>query len=229
MELNDAIRVRYEHDGKTFEILADPNAYQQYLKGEESNINRVLFTPDVYKDLQTAERPAEDDFESAFGTHDFNSIIEYILQHGDAQLTTEQRNTLREEKKKQIVTHVARMAKDPRTDAPHPVERVENAFDEVNVTVDPLRSAEKQIDHVTERLKKVLPLSFEKKTVAIKIPMGYAGKCYGTVKNKATVLDEEWQEEYLFLKADLPAGMESELMEQLGKMTQGEVEFVDTQ
>ena len=52
---------------------------------------------------------------------------------------------------------------DPKTKLPHPIQRLENAFEEAKIKIDERRSAEDQVKEILDKLRPVLPISFEKK------------------------------------------------------------------
>jgi len=57
------------------------------------------------------------------------------------------------------VNYVHKYYIDPRTKTPHPVLRIENAFEELKITVDPDAPAERQLqEKVLRRLPEVLPI-----------------------------------------------------------------------
>lgn len=227
MKIEDAIRVRYEKGGMNFEILVKEKEYELYREGKIDDLNQVLFTQEIFKSVSTAERPSEEELEKAFNTSEFEKIVKEILKEGDYQLTTEQRNRMKEEKKRQIIALISRLAKDPRTNAPHPPSRIENAMEEAKINIDPLKSVDQQMKEVVDKLSRILPLSFEKKAIAIKIPIVYSGKAYSIVKEISDIKEEEWHNDFLFLKVEIPAGVQSELIGKLGNLTHGEVEIVE--
>jgi ribosome maturation protein SDO1 len=68
-------------------------------------------------------------------------------------------------------------------------------------------------------------MSSENVQIALKIPAEYTGKSYGTVKNFGTIKREEWQSDGSWVAVvEVPAARQIELMEALGKDTQGNVQ-----
>ena len=65
--------------------------------------------------LEKVLRPSAEKLLKAFKTEDQTEIAQIILEKGDLNLTTDQRRKMVEEKKKQIVTFIAKTYVDPKT------------------------------------------------------------------------------------------------------------------
>ena len=74
-----------------------------------------------------------------------------------------------DQKKKQIVAHIVANAMNPQTGGPHPPQRIENAIDEARFSVDPMEAIEKQVEKLIKLIKPLIPISYEKIRVAVKI------------------------------------------------------------
>ncbi|MFB6192922.1 MAG: ribosome assembly factor SBDS [Candidatus Nanohaloarchaea archaeon] len=222
MDTSDAIKVRFQD----YEILVDPDlAKEAKLEGEEHGIQRLLFVQEVFKDADKGERASVDDLENDFDTRQVMEAAEEIFEKGEMQLTTEQKKEMREDKRKQIINMIARRAMDPKTGNPHPPQRVENALEEAGFNVDAMKDVEEQFQEAIEDIRPIIPVSLEEKTVGIKIPNDKAGKAYDLLKRKAELKEEQWGNEYFMAKIRLPAGVLTELMEELQEMTGGEVQM----
>lgn len=224
METEDAVRVEFSKEGKEFEILVNPDEALDYRRNGEGDVSKILFVREIFKDASTGDKASSKDLKEFLGTSDILEAAEKILNKGRMQLTTKQKREMKEEKRKRIVNMISRRAKNPQTDSPHPPKRIENAMEEARVEIDPMESPEEQMQRIVDKLRPILPISFEKKKIAVKIPNKYSGKAYGTLKESSEVLDEEWGNEFLFAKLKIPAGIEPELMDKLNKLTSGEVE-----
>lgn len=229
MESEDAITVEYEGDAE-FEILVHPDEAFEYRRGniDEDKFDSVLFVQDVFRDADAAERASPDALDDEFGTRNVVEAAREIFENGRMALTTEQKNQLREEKWKQVVNMIARRAQNPQTNSPHPPKRIENAMEEAGVQVDPMESAESQLQDAVDAIRPKIPISMEEKEIAIRIPNKYAGKCYGKIKQMSSeVLEEEWGNDAFMARVRLPAGVQTELMSELESITSGEVEVTD--
>ncbi len=225
MDTSDAIKVRY----RGYEILVEPDlAKEAKLEGKDHDIQRLLFVQEVFEDAGEGKRASADDLEDEFGTRQIMEAAEEIFEKGDMQLTTEQKKEMREDKHKQIVQMISRRAQDPKTGNPHPPQRVENALEEAGFNADAMEDVEDQFDEAIEAIRPIIPVSLDEKQVAIKIPNDKAGKAYDKIQNTAEVLEEQWGNEYFYAKIKVPAGVLTELMEDIQEITGGESEVTET-
>lgn len=225
MDTSDAITVQFKGE-KQFEILVDPDlAKEAKMEGVDHNIQRLLFVQEVFVDAGEGERASVDELEDEFGTQQMMEAAEEIFEKGQMQLTTDQKAEIREDKWKQLVNTIARRAQDPKTGNPHPPQRVENALEEAGFHVDWDSNIEEEFDDAIDVLRPIIPISLDEKTVALRIPVDNAGQAYDKVQQVADVEEEEWGNEYFTARLTLPAGVLSELMDELQNMTSGQAEM----
>ncbi len=226
MDPENAIRVEYSGD-RELEILVKPDEAFAYKRGDVDDFDRVLFVQEVFTDARAAERASAEDIEDEFGTKNITEAAKKLFEKGRMELTTEQRNQLREEKRKQVVSKIARRAMNPQTNSPHPPKRIENAMEEAGVQIDPMEPTEQQISRVVDAIRPKIPISLEEKEIAVRIPNKFAGKCYSVIKQHAEILSEEWGNDAFMARIKLPAGVQVELMSELESITSGAVEVTD--
>ena len=147
------------------------------------------------------------------------------MKSGDLQLTTEQRRQLVDDKRKQIVSIITRNAIDPRTGAPHPPVRIEQAMGQIRLSIDPFKSAEGQSKQVIEELRPILPLKMEQMRIAVKVFAEHAARAYNAFKSFGTLSREQWQPDgSLVAVLEMPAGLYGSFLDRVGKLTQGTIE-----
>src|SRR5713226_10257569 len=176
-----------------FEILVKPQQALDYKLGKQVDIGQLLMIEEVYSDSSKGTRASSDKLEKHFGTTDPLKVAEEIMKSGELQLTTEQRHQLIDEKRRQIVSIIIRNAIDPRTGAPHPPLRIEQAMEQIRISIDPYKSAEEQAKQVIEDLRPVLPIKMEQMRIAVKVFPELAARAYNAFKGFGTVTREEWQ------------------------------------
>jgi ribosome maturation protein SDO1 len=224
LDTSDAIRIRYD-EGKVFEILVEPEpAKKAKLEGEDFDMPRLMFVQEVFTDADKGERASPSEIEQEFGTKQVMEAAEEIFEKGDMQLTTEQKAEMRKDKYKQVVNMIARRAQNPKTGNPHPPERVENALEEAGFNADAFQKVEEQFDKAIDQIRPIIPVSLDEKTVAVKIPSEQAGKAYDILQQKTDILEEQWGDSF-YAKIRVPAGILTETMEEIQKLTDGESEL----
>lgn len=208
-----------------FEILVKPEQALEYKMGKQVPITQVLMIEEVYSDSSKGTRASEEKLQKYFGTTDPLKIAEDVMKDGELQLTTDQRRQLVEDKKKQIVSIIARNALDPRTGKPHPPLRIEQAMSQIRLSIDPYKSAEEQSKDVIEELRPILPIKMEQMRIAVKVFPEHAARAYNAFKSFGTVSREEWQPDgALIAVVEMPAGMYGSFIDKVGKLTQGSIQ-----
>lgn len=216
---------RIKKGGDVFEIPIDADLAIEFRKGRSVEIRDVLKSEHVFSDAKKGLRASEHLMQQVFGASDPLKVAEIILKEGEIQLTAEHREKMREEKKKRIMDIIHRNGVDPRTDAPHPITRIENAFEQAKIRIDEMRSAEEQVDDVLKQLRPIMPIRFEIKEIQVHIPAIHAAKSYSAVKHFSKMLKEEWMNDgSLLAVVELPGGLEQEFYDKLNKATHGDAE-----
>src|SRR3989344_7436364 len=192
VKLEEAVIARLEHSGEKFEILVDPELAMDLKKGKNVNFNELLASDLVFKDQRLGEIAKEELVKKVFGTTSIEEIAKRIILHGRVQLTTDQRRKMLEQRRKEVISMIARNAVNPQTNAPHPEKRIEIALQEAKIQIDPSSTAAEQMNGIIKELKKLIPISLEKLEIAVKIPAIHAGRA-SAVLHKFEIKKEEWQ------------------------------------
>ena len=217
--------VRHQTGGEKFEILVDPDKGLLYKNGEIGEVANVLMADFIFTDARKGEKASADKLEKTYGTSDAFEVAKIMFEKGTFQLNAQQRKEMVEQKHMKIINIISRTYVDPKTKIPHPPQRIQNAMEEARINIDPFIEAEEQVQEIVEALRAILPMSSENIQIALKIPAEYTGKSYGTVKNYGTIKREEWQNDGSWVAVvELPAAMQMELLDMLGKETQGNVQ-----
>jgi ribosome maturation protein SDO1 len=219
--MSKTVIAKYAVGGKNFEIFVDSDQAYEYISGKRSDPLAALEVDEIFSDANKGERQSAEAVKKAFGTEDRAKIVETILKKGNVPVTTEQRNKMLEEKRKQIITIIATNSIDPRTGAPHPAQRIENAMKEVRVQIDPFKNATEQVDSVVKQLSVRLPIKFATARMDVIIPAEYANRCYGLLKQYG-LKSEKWLDNgSLNAEVEFPAGLQGEFFEKLNSFTKG--------
>ncbi len=224
MSSSKTVIAKYERNGLTFEIFVNSDIAYEYLSGKISDPMKALEVDEVFKDARKGERQSEDKIKSAFGTAELAKVVETIMKNGNVPITTEQRNRSIEEKRKQIINIIAKNSIDPRTNAPNPPLRIENAMRDARVSIDPFKSASDQIDAIVKKINALIPIKFTTIKIDVVVPPEFANRCFGILKQYG-IKSEKWLGNgSLQAVVEFPAGMQAEFFDRINKMTQGKVE-----
>ncbi len=226
-DVSSSVIAKLKRKDHLFEILVDCEKAMDFKKGVVS-LDEAVVTTDIFKDVKKGEHASENDLKDIFGTVDNSKIIEIILKEGEIQLTTEYKNKLREKKRKKIINLISRNSVDPKTNLPHPPQRIENALEEAKINISEFKSADEQVKDIVKNITQVLPIKYEIKVLSIKIPADVTGQSYPILKRFANILKEDWLNDgSLNVTAEVPAGLQNELFDKLNSLAQGRIEVMD--
>tara|TARA_Y100000310_G_scaffold144031_1_gene143363 strand:- start:4289 stop:5008 length:720 start_codon:yes stop_codon:yes gene_type:complete len=219
----DIARLRKE--GKDFEICIDPDKALSLKNGGNIDIRDVLVVEKIFSDAKKGLEASEKDIKGVFGISDIFDIAKIIVKKGDIPLTTEYRNKLREQKRKQIIQIIHRNGVDPKTHISHPITRLENAIESAKVHIDENKPVQAQVQEILKKIRTILPIRFEVKEIAVKIPADYAPKSYSIIHSFGKIIKEEWQKDgSLVSVVEIPGGLEEDFHQKLNGLCHGEVE-----
>ncbi len=224
IDVDRAVIARLNRQGRHFEILVDCDKALEYKQGKDVSLSDILATTQVYFDVKKGEKVSDDDLKAAFETDNVDEAIKMILKKGEIQLTSKYRDEEREKKKKQIIDIVHRNAVDSKTGYPHPLTRIETALGESKFRVDEHKPAEEQVEDALKALRELIPIKFERKEIAVKVPAAFAGQAKGIV-HKHKVTKEEWLNDGSYYSVvEIPSGIMDEFFDELNKISHGQVE-----
>jgi len=225
VKLEDAVIARLSSHGTNFEVLVDPELALNLRSGQSVDIKNVLAIDKIFKDSKKGDKASEEMVQKAFGTTDVLSAAEQIIRRGEIQITTEQRRKMRDERLRQIVALISRRSINPQTGLPHPPARIESAMEEARVHVEVFKSAEEQLPAIVKALQPILPLKFEVRRIAVKIPPTHVGRALKAVKGFTTVKQEQWLDDGSWAAVvEIPAGVQAEFFDKLNELTRGEAQ-----
>jgi len=225
VDIEKAVIARLKTHGQDFEILVDCDNALKLKSGEDVSFNDILAAEQVFSDAKKGLAASETRMQTIFETTDIKEIAKKIIQKGEIQVTAEHRSKLRDQKMRKVLDLINMNGIDPRTKLPHPRNRIELAFEEAKIRVDDSRSAEDQIERIIKELRPILPIKFEKKKIAVKIPALHAGKGYSVLQNFGNIVQEDWQSDGSYACVlHIPAGLQNELIDRVNKLTHGDVE-----
>ena len=218
---------RLKTHGQTFEVVVDPDlaiAFKESLHSKNADaidIQDVLKSEEIFSDASQGVFAPESEFMEIFSTEDVLEIAKQILTKGEIQITAEHRSKIRDMKKKKIIDIIHREAIDPRTNLPHPPNRIEAAIDDSKAKIDEYKKAEDQVKDVVHAINAILPIKFDHKRIVVTVYSDDAKKMYGFF-NKWNKQNEAWNDDgSLTVTVEIPAGLQNEFFDELNGMTHG--------
>jgi len=219
--MSKTVIAKYTSQGENFEIFVDADKAYEFITGKIQDPMSALEVEEIFKDANKGDRQSKDKLQKVFNTEDIAKIVSVILKNGMVPLTTEQRNKLLEEKKRQIINTIATNAIDPRTNTPHPAQRIENAMNEARITIDAFKPANEQIAEIVKKLSMKLPLKFSTVKIEVTIAPQYSNRSYSVLKQYGLKSEKWLQDGSLFATLEFPAGLQSEFFDKINNATKG--------
>ncbi|NYT07134.1 MAG: ribosome assembly factor SBDS [Methanomicrobiales archaeon] len=223
--LERAVVARLESHGERFELLVDPDLAVKYRQGEAIDLEDMVAALSVFENSSRGTRSSDEALTRVFSTTDFATVADRIIRKGEIHLTAEQRRHMIAEKKKKVITFIARNAVNPQTGLPHPPQRIEMAMDEAKVNIDLYKNTEELVKETVKALRPILPIRFEEVRIAVRIPPDFASKAYGEIQTAAQMEKEEWQKDGSWIcVVRIPAGIQGEFYDLVNRITKGQGE-----
>jgi ribosome maturation protein SDO1 len=220
--LENTVVAKIKKADHTFEMLVYPFEawdYKHNLQGV--TIEQVVAFEEVYSDIQKANIASKELLVECFETEDVFKIADDIVRNGDVQLTTAQKQQMTERREKEIINYIIKNAHDPKNKTPIPEQRIVNAFEELKIKINLNKNKDKEIEEIVDKLKRIMPISFEKITVVAEIPANYAGKVSAIIY-KYELEDQKWLSSgALVARIKIPAGQKQQLVSDLNNVTHG--------
>jgi ribosome maturation protein SDO1 len=223
--LDKAVVARLESHGEKFEILVDPDLAVRFRQGEQMELEDMVAALSIFENSSRGTRASEESLKKVFNTTEFPTVATRIIQKGEIHLTAEQRRHMIGEKRRQVITFIARNAVNPQTGLPHPPQRIEMAMDEARVNIDLYKSVDEQVKETVKALRPILPIRFEEVRIAVRIPPDFASKAYGEIQPVAQMEKDEWQKDGSWICiVRIPAGIQSDFYDLINRITRGQGE-----
>lgn len=230
ISLEKAITARLESHGEKFEILVDPDLAVRFRQGDRVELEDMVATLQVFSNASRGTRASDESLVKVFHTTEFAEIAPRIIQKGEIHLTAEQRKQMIAEKRRQVITFIARNAINPQTGLPHPPQRIEMAMEEARVNTDLYKHVDELVKETVKALRPILPIKFEELRIAVKIPADFAPRAFGDIQSAGTIEREEWQKDGSWIcLVRIPAGIQGDFYSLVNRLTkgQGDVKILD--
>ncbi len=228
VNIDETIIARLESYGEKFEILVDPDLAADFRNPDnekEINIEDILAVEDIFKDSKKGDKASDESMKKVFDTTDVLEVAEQILQKGSIQITAEQRRQMQEDKRKQVISTIAREGINPQNGLPHPATRIENAMNEAKVKIDPFKSVDEQVQIALKAIKVLIPIKFEKVRVAVRLPNTATGQAYSAIRPFGKIITEEWQDDGSWIAiVEMSGGLQDDFNHKMASISGGEAE-----
>ena len=202
-----------------FETMVDLDNAMKLRKGGEVSMSDVIRDNAIYTNLGKGMKAGSAELEQAFGTSEFEKVVEQIVKKGIIEVSQKFRDEALEARRKQVVDFLVRNAIDGQTGRPFTPDTLQNALKDVGVKIEN-KNIENQITRIVDSLKQVIPIKIETKKLKVIVPAVHTGKAYGLLTEYKE--KEEWLSNGdLQITLNIPVGIQMEFYDKLNSITHG--------
>jgi ribosome maturation protein SDO1 len=202
-----------------FETMVDLDNAMKLRKGGEVSMSDVIRDNAIYTNLGKGMKAGSAELEQAFGTSEFEKVVEQIVKKGIIEVSQEFRDEALEARRKQVVDFLVRNAIDGQTGRPFTPDTLQNALKDAGVKIEN-KNIENQITRIVDSLKQVIPIKIETKKLKVIVPAMHTGKAYGLLTEYKE--KEEWLSNGdLQITLNIPVGIQMEFYDKLNSITHG--------
>jgi len=216
--------VKFKSGKHVFEVATKPGTVLKF-RAQQLGIGNVLETEVVWKDISKGDRASSAELIEVFKTDNQSECCLKIVQDGDLQLTEAERKEIVEKRRREIVNYLHKYYVDPKTKAPHPVLRIENALADLKYRVDPETPVEKQVQEIMKNMPGIIPMKKMDLTGWVTIPHAHLGQVQGQLKKFVLVKHERYNDKGCEFEVQLVPGDYDPLMAMLNNLCKGEYDL----
>ncbi|KAL9255594.1 Ribosome maturation protein SBDS-like protein [Drosera capensis] len=162
--------VRLKKHGVRFEIACYKNKAGSWRDGVEKDLDEVLQSHTVYSNVSKGVLAKSKDLVAAFGTDDQTKICLEILDKGELQVASKERESRLSSQFRDIATIVMQKTINPETQRPYTISMIERLMHEIHFAVDLNSSSKKQALEVICELQKHFPIKRSPMRLRITVP-----------------------------------------------------------
>jgi len=162
--------VRALKGGIHFEIACYRNKVLSWRSKIETDIGEVLQIEQIFTNVAQGQLASKKDLEKAFGNSDRAAAIRHVLDHGELQVSEEEREHAQESMFRDVAAIVVDKSINPENNRPYTLTMIQNAMKEIHYSVNISKGAKSQALDVIRRLKAVMPIARAKMKVRLECP-----------------------------------------------------------
>ena len=227
VNVDKAFELRYKINGVEFQLLVDFDKLKEFKKNsDQMTVFDVLADSKIYKDQRKGEVASANLISDTFPKKSQEEVLKEMLLKGECQIPTAYLNSLREEKKVQIINYIAANSVNPGNKMKFTVTMIESEVNKLSYNVSADLDSVKQAEEVIKLLKKKIAISIEKSIIEMAIPGQYCGAFYGPFRQNGKITKEYYDDQGLLrLHIEVTAGVVDDVINYIKLKTNNEAEY----
>ena len=169
IRLTNVSLVRLKRNKKRFEIACYQNKVQDYRKGIEKNLDDVLQINQVFLNVSKGQVAPNEDLMQGFGTTDQDTIIKFILEKGELQLSEKERQIRIQQINNEMLNIVSCKCINPKSKKRYPPTMIHKALQQLKFNISISKPAKIQALEAIKSLvsEQIIPIARAKMLVKI--------------------------------------------------------------
>lgn len=181
--------VRMQKKGFRFEIACYRNKVLSWRNKAEVDLGEVLQIDTVFTNVSQGKLASKKDLLKAFNTSDPEIVIRELLDHGELQVSEQEREVRQESMFRDVAAIVVEKAVNPDNNRPYTLSMIQNAMKDIHYSVNTSKGAKSQALDVIRKLKEVMPIGRAKMRVRVSCPQRLYDSLYTALFEEAIIED----------------------------------------
>ncbi|EGG20973.1 Shwachman-Bodian-Diamond syndrome protein [Cavenderia fasciculata] len=150
--------VRFKKGGARFEIACYPSKVTSWRTKIEKDLNEVIQIHRIFTNVSKGVVAKKEELLKAFNTDKEDEIILTILEKGELQVSSKERENHADQTFRDIANLVAEKCVNTETQRPIPVGIIEKAMRDVHYSIHPTKSSKQQSLEVIKQIGAIIPI-----------------------------------------------------------------------
>ena len=169
VRLTNVAVVRLQRHGHRFEVACYRNKIVNYRQGTETDLSEVLQTERVFTNVSKGQFANTKILKKCFDTSDEETVCRFILDHGDVQVSDQERAAQLESTVREVATMVSEKCVHPISRRPYTTTQIRDAMKSVGFMVHPTRNIKQQFLDCVRLLQERQVLDIERAKMKLAI------------------------------------------------------------
>ena len=199
--MSNQIIIKYKKKKTILEIVCDKSYLKEYrllnsIKDKRNYIFKLLVVDTIFSNYKKGYVASTSEIHSICNSTDKADAIIFILDNGEAPLSSGERTQLVKQKRTAIIHYFVSNYLDPVGKKPHPAARIDNALKSIKgLVIDPHKPVEFQANEIYKKLKYIITLVKNSLTTTVDLSHSQLGKGLTILHKYSTILNENYHEE----------------------------------
>jgi len=199
--MSNQIVIKYKKKKTTLEIVCDKAYLNDYrllnsIKDKRNYIFKLLVVDTIFSNYKKGYIASTSEIHSICNSTDKADAIIFILDNGEAPLSSGERTQLVKQKRTAIIHYFVSNYLDPVGKKPHPAARIDNALKSIKgLVIDPHKPVEFQANEIYKKLKNIITFVKNSLTTTVTLTHTQLGKGLSILHKYSTILNESYHDE----------------------------------